>query len=52
VDYATDGNPSSDVAQARGAVETGSLPADSNADFSIVETEGDMYRAGEDTGGP
>jgi hypothetical protein len=43
VDYAADGNPSSDVAQARGAVETGSLRAESNADSSIVETEGDLY---------
>jgi hypothetical protein len=50
MDYAADGNPSSDVAQARGAVETGSLPADSNADSSIVEIEGDMYREGGDIG--
>ena len=44
LDYGADGNPSSDVAQARGAVETGSLPAGRNADSSIVETEGVMFR--------
>jgi hypothetical protein len=27
LDYAADGNPSSDVAQARGPVETGAIPA-------------------------
>ena len=35
LDYGADGNPSSDVAQPRGAVETGSLPAESNADSSV-----------------
>jgi hypothetical protein len=66
VDYAADGNPSSDVAQAagnqpydpmlsfgdqdvypssivaqmRGAVETGSLPDEVNADSSTVEIDG------------
>jgi hypothetical protein len=46
VDYAADGNPSSEVAQARGAVETGSLPAESNTD-SFVEIEGvSYYRVG------
>jgi hypothetical protein len=33
LDYGADGNPSLDVAQARGPVETGSLPAEGNADF-------------------
>ena len=47
LDYGADGNPSSDVAQARGAVETGSLPAESNADSSMVEIEGvSYYRVG------
>lgn len=40
LDYDADGNPSSDVAQARGALESGSLPVESNADSSIVEIEG------------
>jgi hypothetical protein len=34
LDYDADGNPSTDVAQARGPVETGSLPTEmDNADF-------------------
>ena len=40
VDYAADGNPSSEVAQARGAIEAGSLPAESNTDSSTVEIDG------------
>ena len=40
VDYGADGNPSTDVAQAREAVETGGLPAESNSDASIVEIDG------------
>lgn len=40
LDYDADGNPSSGVAQARGAVETGGLPAESNADSSTVEIDG------------
>jgi hypothetical protein len=43
LDYDADGNPSSGVAavaQARGAVETGSMPAEGNSDSSIVEIDG------------
>lgn len=46
VDYGADGNPSSNVAQARGAVETGSLPDEMNADSSIPETEDISHRTG------
>jgi len=52
VDYAADGNPSSDVAQARGAVETGRLPEMSNADSSIGEIEQHNYLGGEDIDSP
>lgn len=41
-----DVNPTLDVEQAREAVETGSLPADSNADSSIVGAEEETYRWG------
>ena len=40
LDYGADGNPSSDVAQARGAIEAGSLPAESSTDSSTVEIDG------------
>ena len=50
LDYAADGNPSSDVAQARGAIETGSLPDGSNANSSIVEMERDKFRGGRGLG--
>ena len=40
LDYGADGNPSSDVAQARGAIEAGSLPAESNTDSYTVEIDG------------
>jgi len=43
VAYGADGNPASDVAQARGTVETGSLPAERNKDSSIVAIDGVMY---------
>ena len=46
LDYGADGNPSSDVAQVRGAVESGSLPDEINADSSIPETEENMPRTG------
>jgi hypothetical protein len=41
-----------DVTQLRNPTETGSLPEMGNSDSSIVETEGNMHREGEDTGGP
>lgn len=41
-----------DDMQLRNPVETGTLPAGSNADSSIVEVEGNMYRAEVDTGLP
>ena len=53
LDYGADGNPSSDVAQARGAVETGSLPVESHSDSSAVEIEGvSYYRIGGTLYGP
>ena len=42
LDYGADGNPSSDVAQARGAVETGSLPAEGN-EMELYLFEGKLY---------
>ena len=50
LDYDADGNPTQGMAQARGVVETGSLPGGSNADSSIVEIERDKYREGGDIG--
>jgi hypothetical protein len=41
-----------DVTQMENPIGTGSLPAEGNSDSSIVETERNMYRAGEDTGAP
>jgi hypothetical protein len=43
LDYDADGNSTQGMAQARGAVEAGSLPAESNVDSSIVEIEGVSY---------
>jgi hypothetical protein len=40
--------PNDEVAQAREAVETGSLPAESNVVSPIVETEEHHYLGGED----
>ncbi len=54
--YDADGNPSSgvaDVAQAREAVEVGSLPAESHSDSSAGEIEGvSYYRIGGTLYGP
>lgn len=56
LNYDADGNPSSgvaDVAQAREAVETGSLPAEGNSGSSIVEIdEVSYYRVGGKLYGP
>jgi hypothetical protein len=41
-----------DEMQYRNPTETGSLPDKSNADSSIRETEGNMYREGRDIDGP
>ena len=41
-----------DVTQMENPIGTGSLPAEGNSGSSIVETERNMYRAGEDTGAP
>ena len=41
-----------DQVQLAGPVETGSVPAGAGRDSSIVDTEGNMYRAGDDSGRP
>ena len=51
-EFVPEGNWSGTDWQVRGPVATGNLPEMGNADSPIVETEGDMYRAGEDSGGP
>ena len=38
--YDADGNPTQGMAQARWAIETGSLPTECNVDSSVVEIEG------------
>ncbi len=44
-------SPSEDM-QIENPIETGSLPTGSDADSSIVETEGNMYREGGDVDSP
>lgn len=48
LNYDADGNPTQGMAPARGAMETGSLPDESNTDSSIVGTEEHNYLGGED----
>lgn len=51
-EFVPEGNWSGSDWQAREPVGTGSLPEENNSGSSIVETEGNMHRAGEDSGGP
>jgi hypothetical protein len=49
-EFVPEGNWAGTDWQTRGAMETGSFPADSNADSSIAEIERDKYREGGDIG--